>query len=131
MKTTRGCSWYLPTSPPDRCALSQQGSTLKLICLPSSTSPPAAPAIPSAPAALATLSVHAGPGPDPVTGAIVPPLYQTTTYRQAAVGEHLGYTYSRAANPTVDALGAALGQRLRTGLSFSQNLKGEFDFGFA
>ncbi len=51
-----------------------------------------------------TLSLHAGAGPDPVTGALLTPIYQTTTYVQEAVGRHKGYTYSRAGNPTVAAL---------------------------
>src|SRR6266498_350086 len=42
--------------------------------------------------------------PDPTTGAILTPIYQTTTFRQAAVGQDKGYTYSRSANPTVSAL---------------------------
>ena len=51
-----------------------------------------------------TLALHAGTSPDPVTGAIITPIYQTTTYRQAAVGHDKGFTYSRSANPTVSAL---------------------------
>ena len=51
-----------------------------------------------------TLSLHAGASPDPVTGALLTPIYQTTTYVQEAVGRHKGYTYSRAGNPTVAAL---------------------------
>ena len=51
-----------------------------------------------------TLSLHAGARPDPVTGALLTPIYQTTTYVQEAVGRHKGYTYSRAGNPTVAAL---------------------------
>ena len=51
-----------------------------------------------------TLSLHAGASPDPVTGALLTPIYQTTTYVQEAVGRHTGYTYSRAGNPTVAAL---------------------------
>ena len=51
-----------------------------------------------------TLALHAGTEPDPVTGAILTPIYQTTTYRQQAVGQDKGYTYSRSANPTVSAL---------------------------
>jgi len=54
--------------------------------------------------ALATVALHAGRVPDPTTGALLPPIYQTTTYVQKKVGEHLGYTYSRTANPTVTAL---------------------------
>jgi cystathionine beta-lyase/cystathionine gamma-synthase len=51
-----------------------------------------------------TLALHAGTSPDPATGAILTPIYQTTTYRQAAVGHDKGFTYSRSANPTVSAL---------------------------
>jgi cystathionine beta-lyase/cystathionine gamma-synthase len=51
-----------------------------------------------------TLALHAGAFPDPTTGAILTPIYQTTTYRQEAVGQDKGYTYSRAGNPTVTAL---------------------------
>jgi cystathionine beta-lyase/cystathionine gamma-synthase len=51
-----------------------------------------------------TLALHAGIVPDPATGAILPPIYQTTTYRQEAVGRDKGFTYSRSANPTVSAL---------------------------
>src|SRR6266542_481815 len=42
--------------------------------------------------------------PDPTTGAILTPIYQTTTYRQEAVGQDKGFTYSRSGNPTVSAL---------------------------
>lgn len=51
-----------------------------------------------------TLALHAGTEPDPTTGAMLTPIYQTTTYRQEAVGVDKGYTYSRAGNPTVAAL---------------------------
>src|SRR5690606_12728110 len=49
-------------------------------------------------------ALHSGTEPDPTTGAILTPIYQSTTYRQAAVGSDKGYTYSRAGNPTVKAL---------------------------
>jgi cystathionine beta-lyase/cystathionine gamma-synthase len=52
----------------------------------------------------ATLALHAGAEPDPTTGAILTPIYQSTTYVQEAVGVHKGYTYSRSGNPTVTAL---------------------------
>lgn len=52
----------------------------------------------------ATRSIHSGVEHDPSTGAILTPIYQTTTYVQQAVGQHKGYTYSRSANPTVTAL---------------------------
>ncbi|PWT94445.1 MAG: cystathionine gamma-synthase, partial [Blastocatellia bacterium] len=51
-----------------------------------------------------TLALHAGAYADPTTGAILTPIYQTTTYRQEAVGHDKGYTYSRSGNPTVSAL---------------------------
>lgn len=54
--------------------------------------------------ALATLALHAGAVPDPATGAILTPIYQSTTFVQEAVGVHKGFTYSRSANPTVAAL---------------------------
>ncbi|MEM0983919.1 MAG: cystathionine gamma-synthase [Planctomycetota bacterium] len=53
----------------------------------------------------ATRAIHAGQKPDPATGAITVPIYQTSTYVQSAPGEIIGeYDYSRAANPTRDAL---------------------------
>ena len=51
-----------------------------------------------------TLAVHAGQEPDPSTGAIMTPIYQTSTYVQEAPGVHKGYEYSRVSNPTRDAL---------------------------
>ncbi len=53
---------------------------------------------------LATRALHAGTAPDPVTGAILTPIYQSTTYVQEAVGKDKGYTYTRSGNPTVTAL---------------------------
>ena len=47
-----------------------------------------------------TRAIHVGQEPDPATGAVVPPIYQTTTYAQEDLGVHRGYDYSRAANPT-------------------------------
>jgi cystathionine beta-lyase/cystathionine gamma-synthase len=57
----------------------------------------------------ATLAVRGGRRPDPSTGAIVTPIHQTTTFVQEAVGRDKGFTYTRASNPTVNALEAALG----------------------
>lgn len=51
-----------------------------------------------------TLAIHAGQRPDPGTGAIMTPIFQTSTYVQAAPGDHLGYEYSRVSNPTRTAL---------------------------
>ncbi|MBW7879179.1 MAG: cystathionine gamma-synthase [Anaerolineae bacterium] len=53
---------------------------------------------------LDTLAIHAGQEPDPTTGAIMTPIYQTSTYVQAAPAEHKGYEYSRTDNPTRTAL---------------------------
>jgi len=57
---------------------------------------------------LETLAVHGGQRPDPLTGAVSVPIYQTSTYAQSAPGEHKGYEYSRTDNPTRTALQAAL-----------------------
>jgi cystathionine beta-lyase/cystathionine gamma-synthase len=51
-----------------------------------------------------TRAIHAGQQADPSTGATIVPIYQTSTYTQAAVGEHKGYDYSRTNNPTRSAL---------------------------
>jgi cystathionine beta-lyase/cystathionine gamma-synthase len=51
-----------------------------------------------------TLCIHAGQVPDPSTGAIVTPIYQTSTYVQDALGQHKGYEYARTQNPTRAAL---------------------------
>ena len=48
----------------------------------------------------ATRTIHAGQSPDPATGAIMPPIYATSTYVQSSPGEHQGYEYSRTQNPT-------------------------------
>ena len=53
---------------------------------------------------LDTLAIHAGQKPDPTTGAIMTPVYQTSTYVQSGPGEHTGYEYSRTQNPTRHAL---------------------------
>jgi cystathionine beta-lyase len=55
-----------------------------------------------------TKAVHAGVSPDPTSGAIMTPIYQTSTYVQAAPGQHKGYEYARTQNPTRDALQASL-----------------------
>lgn len=60
------------------------------------------------PMKFATKAVHAGVEPDPGTGAIMTPIFQTSTYVQAAPGDHKGYEYSRTHNPTRTALQNAL-----------------------
>jgi O-acetylhomoserine/O-acetylserine sulfhydrylase-like pyridoxal-dependent enzyme len=55
-----------------------------------------------------TLAIHAGQMPDPATGAVITPIYQTATYAQEQVGVHKGYEYSRTGNPTRAALETCL-----------------------
>ena len=52
----------------------------------------------------ATDAIHVGQEPDPATGAIIVPIYQTSTYVQEELGKHKGYDYARAGNPTRTAL---------------------------
>jgi len=56
----------------------------------------------------ATRVIHGGQGPDPLTGAVMPPIYATSTYVQSSPGVHKGYDYSRTRNPTRDALQASV-----------------------
>ncbi len=77
-----------------------------------------------------TLAIHAGQEPDPTTGAIMTPVYLTSTYVQAGPGEHKGYEYSRTQNPTRKALqdclaaleGARHGLAYASGLAATDNL---------
>ena len=55
-----------------------------------------------------TLAIHAGQHPDPTTGAVMTPVYLTSTYAQSGPGEHKGFEYSRTRNPTRDALQGCL-----------------------
>ncbi len=68
-----------------------------------------------------TLAIHAGQSPDPTTGAIIPPVYQTSTYVQDGPGEHKGFEYARTQNPTRFALEANLAalEGARHGLAFA------------
>jgi cystathionine gamma-synthase len=74
-----------------------------------------------------TLAIHAGQDPDPATGAVVVPIYQTSTYVQSEVGQHKGYEYSRSGNPTRTALESCLAalEAGRTGLAFASGLAAE------
>ena len=56
----------------------------------------------------ATRVIHGGQQPDPLTGAVMPPIYATSTYVQSSPGVHKGYDYSRTRNPTRDALQARI-----------------------
>jgi len=71
-----------------------------------------------------TRAIHAGQEPDPATGAIITPIYQTTTFVQDAVGENKGYDYARGANPTRTALQVALAslENAAHGIAFSSGL---------
>ena len=73
---------------------------------------------------LSTKLIHAGVEPDPSTGAIMTPIYQTSTYVQRAPGVHKGYEYARSQNPTRAALEAAIAQieNGRHGLCFSSGV---------
>jgi cystathionine gamma-lyase len=59
---------------------------------------------------LETKVIHAGQEPDPRTGAVMTPIYATSTYAQSSPGEHKGYDYARTRNPTRDALQACLAE---------------------
>lgn len=71
-----------------------------------------------------TLAVHAGVEPDPTTGAVMTPIYQTSTYAQDGVGAHKGFEYSRTDNPTRSALQQALAslEGGRHALAFSSGM---------
>jgi cystathionine beta-lyase/cystathionine gamma-synthase len=72
----------------------------------------------------ATKCVHAGAKPDPSTGAIMTPIYQTSTYVQTAPGQHQGYEYARSQNPTRTALEEAYAtlENGRYGLAFGSGV---------
>lgn len=74
-----------------------------------------------------TLVVHPGTTPEPTTGAIMTPIFQTSTFVQEAPGVHKGYDYSRADNPTREKLehAFALLEKARYGLSFASGLAAE------
>ncbi len=68
--------------------------------------------------------IHAGQKPDPQTGAVIPPVYQTSTYRQDGIGKNAGYEYSRTDNPTRSRLQALLAslEGGRWGLAFASGM---------
>ena len=72
-------------------------------------------------AGFSTRAIHAGQKPDPSTGAIMPPVYQTSTYVQQGLGKHQGFEYARTRNPTRDALEANLAslEGARHGFAFA------------
>ena len=75
----------------------------------------------------ATRAIHVGQPPDPTTGAVVTPIFQTSTFAQEAVGRHKGFEYSRTANPTRAALEACLAslEGARYGLAFASGMAAE------
>jgi cystathionine gamma-lyase len=72
----------------------------------------------------ATKAIHAGQEPDPSTGAVMTPIYQTSTYWQKAPGDNQGYEYSRGTNPTRKALESCLAalENAQFGLAFSSGM---------
>ena len=75
----------------------------------------------------ATKAIHAGQEPDPSTGAIITPIFQTSTYVQAGLGEHKGFEYSRTQNPTRTALEECMAaiEDGRYGLAFASGMAAE------
>src|ERR1044071_3193179 len=73
---------------------------------------------------IGTKFIHAGVEPDPSTGAIMTPIYQTSTFVQEAPAKHKGYEYARSQNPTRTALEAAFAaiENGRYGLAFSSGV---------
>jgi cystathionine beta-lyase/cystathionine gamma-synthase len=71
-----------------------------------------------------TRAIHAGQEPDPATGSLITPIYQTSTFVQEAVGKHKGYDYARVANPTRTALQECLAslENAQHGIAFSSGL---------
>src|SRR5712675_679672 len=75
-------------------------------------------------ARFSTICLHAGQEPDPATGAIITPIYQTSTYVQEALGRHKGYEYGRTQNPTRMALERNLAaiEGARAGFAFASGM---------
>ncbi|MEO8151386.1 MAG: cystathionine gamma-synthase [Bacteroidia bacterium] len=71
-----------------------------------------------------TKAIHAGQEPDPTTGAVMTPIYQTSTYWQESPGKHKGYAYARGKNPTRSALEKCLAalENAKHGLCFSSGM---------
>jgi cystathionine beta-lyase/cystathionine gamma-synthase len=77
--------------------------------------------------AFETLAIHAGQEPDPASGAVTVPIYQTSTFVQEALGQHKGYEYGRTGNPTRAALETCLAalEGARYGLAFATGMGAE------
>src|SRR5688572_18171994 len=78
-------------------------------------------------ARFSTICIHAGQTPDPSTGAIITPIYQTSTYVQDALGVHKGYEYARTQNPTRSALEANIAaiERGKAAFAFASGMAAE------
>jgi cystathionine gamma-lyase/cystathionine beta-lyase/cystathionine gamma-lyase/homocysteine desulfhydrase len=78
-------------------------------------------------ARFSTICIHAGQVPDPSTGAIITPIYQTSTYVQEALGQHKGYEYARTQNPTRSALEANIAaiENGRAAFAFASGMAAE------
>lgn len=76
---------------------------------------------------LQTIAIHGGQSPDSATGAVIPPIYATSTYAQTAPGQHKGYEYSRSQNPTRAAFEAGLAaiEGGKAGFAFASGLAAE------
>src|SRR5947207_2942463 len=74
-----------------------------------------------------TRAIHAGQDPDPTTGSIIVPIYQTSTYVQEKLGQHKGYEYSRTGNPTRAALEECMAslEEGKYGLAFASGMAAE------
>src|SRR5215472_6345217 len=75
----------------------------------------------------ATRVIHAGQEPDPSTGAVMPPIFQTSTFAQQGLGEQKGFVYSRVGNPTQRALEECLAslENGKYGLAFASGMAAE------
>src|SRR6188474_1759214 len=75
-------------------------------------------------ARFSTICLHAGQEPDPTTGAIITPIYQTSTYVQEELGRHKGFEYGRTQNPTRSALEQNLAaiERGKAGFAFASGM---------
>src|SRR6187399_943571 len=74
-----------------------------------------------------TRAIHAGQEPDPSTGSVIVPIYQTSTYVQDELGKHKGYEYSRTGNPTRTALELSVAslEEGKYGLAFASGMGAE------
>src|SRR5688572_25302202 len=75
-------------------------------------------------ARFSTVCIHAGQEPDPATGAIITPIYQTSTYVQEGLGKHKGYEYARTQNPTRAAMEANVAalEGAKAGFAFASGM---------